>query len=197
MVAGSLAVRVRGPSGRRPAAGATETVAFRDRHEDDGKRLSYRRPNWTVPPPGTGEAEYAMSTTTSQQNRERIEVIYDALASNDVETFVDALADDVVWREAEGFPTSTADGVFEGPDAVVDGVLGYLGSEFESFEIHPERFVADEDTVAAVGDYHGTHAETEESFTTRFVHVWDLEDGQVSRFEQIADSALVRTVVPE
>lgn len=143
------------------------------------------------------EAEYTMSTTKRQENVERIETVYDALAANDVETVVDALDEDVVWREAEGFPTSTEDGVFEGPDAVVEGVLGYLGAEFEPFEIYPERFVADDDSVVTVGDYRGSHAETGKSFTARFVHVWDLDEGNVTGFEQIADSALVREVLPE
>lgn len=135
-------------------------------------------------------------TTPAQQNRERIESVYNAMADGDVETILSHFDEDIVWTEAEGFPTSNDDGVFRGHKEVVDGVFSFLFSEFESFESPPERFVADEDTVVAIGDYRGTHAGTGDSFEARFVHVWDFEGDKVVAFEQIADTAMVERALP-
>jgi ketosteroid isomerase-like protein len=136
-----------------------------------------------------------MSTSTAAENQARIEKLYQALTEGDMETILGTLDEDVVWTEAAGFPTSTEEGVFRGPDEVLDGVFAFLGSEFEGFAADPERFVADEDTVVTIGNYRGANPETGESFDTRFVHVWELAGDKVVRFEQIADTAPVQDVM--
>lgn len=135
-------------------------------------------------------------STTAQQNHERIEDVYSAFGNGDMETALSHFDEDIVWTEADGFPTSNDDGIFRGHDEVVDGVFGFLFSEFESFSAVPERFIADDDTVVAIGKYRGTHAGTGESFEARFVHVWDFEGEKVVEFEQIADTAMVQRVLP-
>ena len=115
--------------------------------------------------------------------------IYAAFASGDMPGVLAALAADVRWTEAEGFPYG---GTYVGPNAVLEGVFMRLGTEWEGFACVPERFVAEGQTVVALGQYSGRYNATGKRFVAPFVHVWELEDGKVARFRQHTDTAVVR-----
>jgi ketosteroid isomerase-like protein len=114
--------------------------------------------------------------------------IYSAFSRGDVPGVLAALAADVRWTEAEGFPYG---GTYVGPNAVLEGVFMKLGTEWENFAAEPERFVAEGQTVIALGSYSGTYRKTGKSFRVPFVHVWDLQAGMVVRFQQHTDTAVI------
>jgi ketosteroid isomerase-like protein len=122
-------------------------------------------------------------------NADVIRNTYDAFARGDIETVVAVLDPKVEWTEAAGFPTA---GTYTGPEAVVAGVFVRLGTEWENFEAVPDRITADGGTVVATGTYSGIFKETGRSFTARFAHVWEMRDGKVVGFEQVADTAKVQ-----
>ena len=49
--------------------------------------------------------------------------------------------------------------------------------------------------MVAFGVCSGTYLATGRSMTARFVHHWKLDGGQVVRFEQYTDTALVRAAM--
>lgn len=118
--------------------------------------------------------------------------LYDALAAGDMGRLTDGLADDVAWTEADGFPYA---GTYHGPDAVVENVFVPLGTDWERFDAEVDELVVDGDTVVGVGTYRGTHGETGADFAARFAHVWEVADGEVTRFEQIADTVQVQAAM--
>ena len=61
----------------------------------------------------------------------------------------------------------------------------------------PDRFVRDGDTVVTTGTYSGTYREMGKSFKSPFAHVWELEDGDIVRFEQYVDTALHSEPLPK
>lgn len=117
--------------------------------------------------------------------------IYDAFSAGDVPAFVSYLHPDIVWNEADNFPY--ADGnPYQGPDAVMNGVIGRTMTEWDGFAATPERMIAEDNEVAVMGRYTGTHLETGEAIDAQFVHVWTIEDGQAVAFQQYADTWQVR-----
>lgn len=120
-------------------------------------------------------------------NLEIIQGTYDSFAKGDVEAVLATFADDISWVEAEGGPYG---GVYHGPNEVVANVFGPLGEEWDEFRVEPERFVDGGDTIVATGTYTGTYSTTGDSFEAPFAHVWDLEGGEVVRFQQYVDTAL-------
>ena len=44
------------------------------------------------------------------------------------------------------------------------------------------------DRVVALGQYEGTHAETGREMVSHFAHVYEVRDGRIARFDQIADT---------
>ncbi|MBC8451412.1 MAG: DUF4440 domain-containing protein, partial [Planctomycetes bacterium] len=69
----------------------------------------------------------------------KIESVYTAFAAGDIPTVLGALAADVRWTEAEGFPYG---GTYVGPDAVLENVFMKLGSEWDDFAAMPAELVS-------------------------------------------------------
>lgn len=118
--------------------------------------------------------------------------IYAAFERGDMPAFLAALAPDVRWTEAEGFPYG---GTYVGPEAVLEGVFARIGGEWDAFAAVPARLVAEGDTVIALGTYSGTYKATGKRFEAPFVHVWELRDGRVATFRQHTDTVLVRNAM--
>lgn len=115
--------------------------------------------------------------------------VYAAFASGDVPTVLGALAPNVSWTEAEGFPYG---GTYVGPDAVLQNVFVKLGSEWDGYAAVPHELIANADTVVALGEYSGTYKATGKGFKAPFAHVWKFGEGRVISFRQHTDTAVVQ-----
>ena len=73
-------------------------------------------------------------------NKEIVENAYASFATGDVPAALGAMADDIQWTEADGFPLA---GTYVGPQAVLEGVFMRLGEIGDDFAVVPEQFVAD------------------------------------------------------
>ena len=122
-------------------------------------------------------------------NSEIVRGIYAAFGRGDIPAVMQAMAPDVRWTEAEGFPHG---GTYRGPDAVLHNVIMNLGSEWETFSASPEQFVADGDTVVSLGRYSGVYKATGKSFSAPFAHVWTMRAGKIAAFHQHTDTAAVQ-----
>jgi ketosteroid isomerase-like protein len=99
------------------------------------------------------------------------------------------MADDIQWTEADGFPLA---GTYVGPQAVLEGVFMRLGEIGDDFAAVPEQFVADGDTVVALGSYNWKNKTSGEPAVVKMVHVWTLKAGKAVAFQQHVDTLRVR-----
>jgi ketosteroid isomerase-like protein len=99
-----------------------------------------------------------------------------------------ALAPDVEWTEAAGFPYA---GTYVGPDAVFDGVFRRLAEEWIGYRADVHTYLADGAHVAAFGAYSGTYRATGKAMTASFAHLYEIRDGRIVRMTQVVDSAIV------
>jgi len=118
-------------------------------------------------------------------NKEIIENAYASFATGDV---LAAMADDIQWTETDGFPLA---GTYVGPQAVLEGVLMRLGEIGDDFAVVPEKFVADGDTVVALGSYGWKHKNSGEPAVVNMAHVWTLSGGKAVAFQQHVDTIRV------
>jgi ketosteroid isomerase-like protein len=123
------------------------------------------------------------------ETADTVRQLYAAFARGDVPAVLGALASDVRWTEADGFPHG---GTYIGPDAVLPNVFMTLNAERDRFAAVAQEFVADAGTVVVLGDYSGTCKATGRSFSAPFAHVWTLRDGKVATFRQHTDTAIVQ-----
>jgi ketosteroid isomerase-like protein len=120
--------------------------------------------------------------------------IYEAFGSGDIPAAIGAMSPDIVWNEADDFPYADRN-PYIGPQAILEGVFGRIGAEWEGFGAHVEELLDAGDTVVALGRYGGTCKATGKSQDTQFVHVWRLRDGKAVRFQQYANTLHVARVI--
>ncbi|MDG9669286.1 nuclear transport factor 2 family protein [Hahella sp. CR1] len=95
------------------------------------------------------------------------------------------LATDVRWTEAAGFPYA---GTYIGPEAIVESVFKRLAADWDNYQFTVDGYVAQDDKVAAYGNYSGVHKQSGKHFTARVMHLWTLKQGKIVSFEQFVDS---------
>jgi len=122
-------------------------------------------------------------------NKEIVEGVYASFAQGDVPAILGAMADDIQWTEADGFPLG---GTYVGPQAVLEGVFMRLGEVGDDFAVVPEQFVADGDTVVVLGHYAWKHKRSGEPAAVKMAHVLTLDGGKVATFQQHVDTVRVR-----
>ena len=122
-------------------------------------------------------------------NKEIVEGAYASFAQGDVPAALGAMADDIQWTVADGFPLA---GTYVGPQAVLEGVFMRLGEIGDDYAVVPEQFVADGDTVVMLGHYAWKHKSSGEPAVVKMAHVWTVDGGKVVRFQQHVDTVRVR-----
>ena len=118
-------------------------------------------------------------------NVEIIKGLYNSFASGDVPAVLGAMAANISWTEAEGFPYG---GTYIGPNAILENVFMKFATEWEGFSAVPDEFVDGGDVVVALGNYSGKYLKTGKSTSVPFAHVWTVKDGSVIEFVQYTDT---------
>lgn len=139
-------------------------------------------------------ASNASAHDVSQSNEAVVKQIYADFAVGDMQGFMEALSPDVVWNEAENNPYVT-ESPYIGIDAVMNDAMSVIGTDFSSFAVNPESYLVDGDKVAMFGRYKATYKATGKTMTPQVVHVWTLEDGHITGFQQYGDTAAMRDVM--
>jgi len=124
-----------------------------------------------------------------------VKSLYEAFARGEIPTVLGAMSPDIRLHEAEGNPYRPGGEAFVGPDAVLSELFVKLGEEWDGFSIHPRAFHGAGDTVVVEARYGGTYKATGKSLDAQVCHVWNLEDGKVTRFQQYVDTAQLRLVM--
>ena len=126
----------------------------------------------------------------SQENVALVRGIYDSFATGDVPAVLGAMRPDMVWNEAENFPLADRN-PYVGPDAIVQGVFVRLAEQWDGFAVEVAELLDAGDTVVALGHYVGTCRATGTPIRAQLVHVWRLEGGKATRFQQYTDTLQV------
>ena len=83
------------------------------------------------------------------------------------------------------------DGLFIGPDAVVQNVLAQIPEHYEGFQIDIQELFGSGDKVVMVGYYTGVWKATGKAFKANATHVWTVKDGKATHHFQAADTATI------
>ncbi|PRY74397.1 hypothetical protein CLV80_11834 [Yoonia maritima] len=95
------------------------------------------------------------------------------------------MAADAIWTETAGSPYA---GTFVGFAEIAQNVFARLGGEWADYRFEPERYLADDETVVAIGTYTGVYHATGKPMKARVVHIWRIASGKIAAFEQVVDS---------
>ena len=120
----------------------------------------------------------------SADNIEVVRSIYEAFGRGDVDAVFGAMSDNIEWDESPGMPYG---GVYHGRDEIVTKVFGPILTDVDGFTADPEEILSlDENRVLAQGQHAGQGARG--MVDARFIHIWTIQDGKVTRYQQLADT---------
>jgi ketosteroid isomerase-like protein/ribosomal protein L32 len=169
---------------------------LRERLGDDGADLVELPPAGDSPfcpfcssklPAGTVECP-GCRLRLGESNLEVVKDFYEALREQDRDRILHILDPNVEWIQNEGFPGG---GRHTGAETVLNEVFAALAAEWKTWQAEVGRWLDAGESIIALGAYRGTHRRTGRSMTAAFAHVYWLRDGQITRFEQYADTAEV------
>jgi len=134
-------------------------------------------------------ASFAINNKSAKEKDvEIVQNLYADFAKGDVPAVLQKFDPEIVWNEAENFPY--ADGnPYIGPQAVLEGVFMRLGAEWEYWNLTEQTYYeANSGEIIVTGRYKAKNKMTGKEINVQFVHIWTLNDGLVTDFQQYADT---------
>ncbi len=124
----------------------------------------------------------------SLANADVVRDFYAAFARGDGAAARALLSHDVFWLEAESYPYADANPCI-GPDAVSKGVLDRVPADWDDFVVQVDEVTAAGDRIVLTkGRYKGRHRVTGKTIDAQMAHVWTVDDGRLTSFQQYADT---------
>ena len=123
------------------------------------------------------------------ENVKVVQGAYAAFGRGDISGLLGYMTDDIHWRPVIG---TAAQVPFSGERTGKTNVAEFFkqvaeSEDFEQFE--PREFVAQGDTVVAIGHYRAVSKATGKRFDSDFAMVFTLRNGKVATFREFTDSA--------
>jgi ketosteroid isomerase-like protein len=124
-----------------------------------------------------------------QDNVKVVQQVYANFKTGNIPALLDQLSEKVEWQLPD------MDGVsLGGKRKGRDGVAGFftkLAEEEDVISFEPREFVAQGDKVVAVGTYSFRVKGTRKDFTSDWAHVFIIQNGKITRFQEYADTARI------
>ena len=125
-------------------------------------------------------------------NLETIRQLYAAFAARDRVAILSLFHPDIVWIQNDGFPNG---GTHVGAVTVLDGVFARLAQEWSVWGAEVAEYLDAGGSIIVLGEYQATHATTGRNMRAAFAHVYRVDSGRVTRFQQFADTHQVRAAM--
>ncbi len=124
----------------------------------------------------------------NNQNIQIIDNLYKAFATGDIPTVLGSMNPHIEWNEAES--NSMADGnPYIGPDAILNGVFARLGANHVYFNLADIKLHdMSNDQILATLRYDAKNKETGKSYNAQAAHLWTLNEGKITAFQQYVDT---------
>ena len=122
-------------------------------------------------------------------NVELVKQGYQYFAEGNVEAVLELFHPEMEWNECQGFPYVSGDGLFIGPNAVVQNVFAKIPENMDGFQVDVQELFGSGDKVVMVGHYKGVWKTTGKEFKANATHVWTLKEEKATHFFQAVDTA--------
>lgn len=118
-------------------------------------------------------------------NLEIIRELYECFRVRDLDRLREIMHPQIRWNQMDHFP---AGGKRIGPDEIFEHVFAPFRTDWTGFRSRVDEFIDGNDRVVAVGVYEGTFNATGKTVHAPFTHVYEIKNGQVTRFDQYTDT---------
>jgi hypothetical protein len=112
--------------------------------------------------------------------------------AGNIPALMDILRDNVLWQ-FNGSSTIPMAGTYEGKNAVLQ-FYQIVGEAVTIEEYEPQEFIEVENKVVVIGRERTKAKKTGKTFQGTWIHVWELEEGQVKRLRLFVDTAAAENI---
>ena len=125
-------------------------------------------------------------------NLDLMKSVYAAFNVGDVPKVLGSMHPQIQWTVTAGYKYG---GIYRGPDAILQNVFSKIPQDFESFSIDIERLLEAGNVVVMQGHYAAQGKATGKSVRAAVVHVLEISEGKIVRFDQYVDSATINPII--
>lgn len=125
-----------------------------------------------------------------QDNVRVVQEAYEAFGRGDLPAVLDRLTEDIEWLVPGPSGITPVIGRFRGKEEVAR-FFKSLGEEQEILEFAPQEFIAQGDTVVALGRFKARVKATGRTLEYDWAMAFTLRGGRISRFREYFDTAAV------
>lgn len=118
--------------------------------------------------------------------------VYAAFGAGDVPKVLGSMHPQIQWTETAGYKYG---GVYRSPQAVLENVFAKIPVDFESFSIDIERLIDAGNVIVMQGHCVAKGKTTGKSVRAVVIHVLEISDGKIVRFDQCVDSATINPII--
>ena len=130
----------------------------------------------------------AQELKTEKTNVEIINGLYAFFSKGDIPSVLGLMDKEIIWNEAES--NSLADGnPYIGPEAVLDGVFGRMGTTYKSFGLKDVELHEMSNNKVLATLYYVVTGNNGKDYEVQAAHFWTLnENSKIITFQQYADT---------
>jgi ketosteroid isomerase-like protein len=137
---------------------------------------------------GTWKIYKSYRYLTPVNNASIIDGIYQAFSKGDIPAVLGAMDPNIVWNEAEGNALA-AGNPYIGPDAVLNGIFAKIPTDYDGFKLSNIKLhEMNNNQVLATLRYNATSKHNGKKMDAQAAHLWTLEDGKITAFQQYVDT---------
>jgi len=124
-----------------------------------------------------------------QENKHSVQQFYHSQKTGDIQSLLNSLARDVQWElpEMENVPFA---GKWQGREGV-EQFFRKVSEVQDVVEFKPEEYIAQGNKVVVLGRFTMRIKATGRNVSSTWAHVWTVENGQITRFCEYVDTAVV------
>jgi ketosteroid isomerase-like protein len=124
-----------------------------------------------------------------QANTQLIQRAYQSVATRDIQSFLDLLAEDVLWQLPD-MPNVPFSGTWQGRQQVAE-FFRRMAEVQDIVEFEPQKFIAQGKKVVVLGRFAMRIKATGNDSRSLWAHVWTIEGGRVTKMREYVDSLAV------
>jgi ketosteroid isomerase-like protein len=124
---------------------------------------------------------------SNQDSLNVVQQVYNDFKNGDVPALLAKMDSSIQW-EVPHIPNARISGRRQGRERVQE-FFSILATDQDVVRFEPRKFVAQGDTVVALGDYEWRVKATGKAFKSDFAHVFTVRDGHVTGFHEFMDSS--------
>ena len=127
-----------------------------------------------------------------EDNKQIIQNIYSFFKAGEGEKIAALFHSDIEWRQMEGFPNG---GTYVGAKAIFKNVFGEFPKYWKDWGAVPKEFLAIDKRVIVLGYYKGKSIEAGKYMEAPMVHIYTLNAGLITHFQQYTDTNVIQNAL--